>query len=279
VPEGESTARKSERKMTDSKATKGTALITGASRGIGLALATEMAAHGHHLVLVARQRETLDAVAGKLEGKYGVRAIVIPADLSEPDAAQDIHDAVLNEKLEIEFLVNNAGFGLGGPFMETDLDRETEMIQVNVIALTQLTKIFGRGMVRRRSGRIMNVASTAAFQPGPLMAVYYASKAYVLSFSEAIAEELRDTGVTVTALCPGATETDFAQTAQITNSRLFTRLGVADAGRVATYGYKAMMQGERVAIPGLRDRIMIQSERIAPRRLVTRLSRMAQENR
>ncbi|MEP6905286.1 MAG: SDR family NAD(P)-dependent oxidoreductase, partial [Gemmatimonadales bacterium] len=184
-----------------------------------------------------------------------------------------------NEKLTIEFLVNNAGFGLGGSFMETDLDRETEMIQVNVVALTELTKIFGQAMVKRRSGRIMNVASTAAFQPGPLMAVYYASKAYVLSFSEAIAEELRDAGVTVTALCPGATETDFAQTAQITNSRLFTRLGVATSGRVATYGYKAMMLGKRVALPGFRDRIMIQSERVAPRRLVTRLARLAQENR
>lgn len=265
--------------MTHSKATKGTALITGASRGIGLALATEMAARGHDLVLVARQRETLEAVAGKLEGKYDIRATVIASDLSQLDAAQNVHDATLNENLEIEFLVNNAGFGLGGPFMETDLDRETEIIQVNIVALTQLTKIFGQAMVKRRSGRIMNVASTAAFQPGPLMAVYYASKAFVLSFSEAIAEELRDSGVTVTALCPGATDTDFAQTAQITNSRLFARLGVASAVRVATYGYKAMMRGQRVAIPGFRDRIMIQSERVAPRRLVTRLARMAQENR
>ena len=125
----------------------------------------------------------------------------------------------------------------------------------------------------------MNVASTAAFQPGPMMAVYYATKAYVLSFSEAVAEELRETGVTVTALCPGATSTDFAATAQITNSRLFTHLGVANAGDVASYGYKAMMRGERVAIPRIRDRIMVQSERMAPRFLVTKLARLAQENR
>ena len=265
--------------MKQSSGTNGAALITGASRGIGLALAKQMASHGHEVVLVARRRDALEAAAGMIEGKYGVRATVIPADLSVSDTPQNLYDATSNEKLEIEFLVNNAGFGLGGAFMETDLEREMEMIQVNAVALTQLTKLFGRAMVMRRRGRIMNVASTAAFQPGPLMAVYYATKAYVLSFSEAVAEELRDTGVTVTALCPGATATDFAATAQITNSRLFTHLGVANAERVASYGYKAMMRGERVAVPRLRDRIMIQSERIAPRSLVTRLARLAQENR
>ena len=265
--------------MKRSNGTKGTALITGASRGIGLALASEIASHGHDVVLVARRRDALEAAAGMIEGKYDVRATVIPADLSQPATPQSLYDAALNEKLEIEILVNNAGFGLGGAFMETDLERETEMIQVNAVALTQLTKLFGRSMVKRRRGYIMNVASTAAFQPGPLMSVYYATKAYVLSFSEAVAEELRNTGVTVTALCPGATATDFAETAQITNTRLFTHLGVADAEAVAGYGYKAMMRGERIAVPRLRDRIMIQAERIAPRSLVTRLSRLAQENR
>jgi short-subunit dehydrogenase len=265
--------------MKHSNKSGATALITGASSGIGLAIATEIAAHGHDVVLVSRRRDALEAVAGALEGRYGVRTFAVPADLSLSDAAQNLHDAVLELKLDIEFLVNNAGFGLGGEFMETDLDRETEMIQLNVIAVTQLTKLFGRAMVQRRSGRVMNVASTAAFQPGPLMAVYYATKAYVLSFSEAVAEELRNTGVTVTALCPGATATNFAETAQTTNSRLFTRLGVADAGHVARYGYKAMLRGERVALPSFRDKLMIQSERIAPRSLVTRLARLAQENR
>ncbi len=255
------------------------ALVTGASSGIGLALAREIAANGHDVVLTARNRDALEAAAGAIEGKYGVRADVIALDLRNPDAADQLYQTISNQKLEIGILVNNAGFGLGGEFLETDLQREVEMIQVNVIAVTQLTKLFAAGMVRRRSGRVMNVASTAAFQPGPLMAVYYATKAYVLSFSQAVAEELRDTGVTVTALCPGATATAFADTAEISNSRLFTRLGVDDAESVAVYGYKSMMRGERVAIPRLRDKIMVQAERLAPRALVTRLVRQAQENR
>ncbi|MDP9177503.1 MAG: SDR family oxidoreductase [Gemmatimonadota bacterium] len=256
-----------------------TALITGGSSGIGLALAREIAAHGHDVVLAARNRDSLEAAAGAIEGKYGVLAHVIPTDLRRADAADQLYETISNQKLEIGILVNNAGFGLGGEFLETDLQREVEMIQVNVTAVTQLTKIFAAGMVRRRSGRVMNVASTAAFQPGPLMAVYYATKAYVLSFSEAIAEELRNTGVTVTALCPGATATAFADTAEISNTRLFTRIGIADAESVAAYGYKAMMRGERVAIPSLRDKIMVQTERLAPRALVTKIVRRIQENR
>jgi short-subunit dehydrogenase len=256
-----------------------TALITGASGGIGLELAKVIASNGYDVVLVARRMEALEAAAGFIEGKYGVRAIVIPADLRNVDAPDEIRDTVATESIEIGILVNNAGFGLGGEFLETDLKRELEMIQVNVAAVTQLTKLFAAGMVKRRWGRIMNIASTAAFQPGPLMAVYYATKAYVLSFSQAVAEELRNTGVMVTALCPGATATDFAETAQVGNSRLFTRLGVASPDAVARYGYKAMMRGERVAIPNLRDKIMVQSERFAPRSLVTKLARLAQENR
>jgi short-subunit dehydrogenase len=255
------------------------ALVTGASSGIGLALAREIAANGHDVVLTARNGDALEAAAGAIEGKYGVRADAIPLDLRNPDAAEQLYQTISNQKIEIGILVNNAGFGLGGEFLETDLQREVEMIQVNVIAVTQLTKLFAAGMVRRRSGRVMNVASTAAFQPGPLMAVYYATKAYVLSFSQAVAEELRNTGVTVTALCPGATATAFADTAEISNSRLFTRLGVDDAESVAVYGYKAMMRGERVAIPRLRDKIMVQAERFAPRALVTRIVRQVQENR
>ena len=264
---------------THSSESKGTALVTGASSGIGLELAKEIAADGRDVVLVSRRRDALEAVAGMIEGRYRVRAVVIPADLRLPDAVEKLHQEVSDQKLEIGILVNNAGFGLGGEFLETDMQREREMIQVNIVALTELTKLFGGAMVRRRQGRIMNVASTAAFQPGPLMAVYYATKAYVLSFSEAVAEELRNTGVTVTALCPGATETGFAETARTSNTRLFTRLGVAQPDMVARYGYRAMMRGQRVAIPTLRDRIMVQSERLAPRSLVTKLARLAQENR
>ncbi len=258
---------------------KSVALITGASRGIGLALAKECANHGHDVVLVARRQDALEAAAGLIEGKYDVRATVLRADLSNSDASSEIFASILDQQMDIGILINNAGFGLGGEFLETDLAREMEMIQVNATALTQLTKLFAPPMVKRRAGKIMNVASTAAFQPGPLMAVYYATKAYVLSFSEAIAEELRNTGVTITALCPGATATDFAETAQISNTRLFQKLGVADAGDIARYGYKAMMRGDRVAIPGWRDKLMIQSERFAPRRLVTAIARKVQESR
>jgi short-subunit dehydrogenase len=208
-----------------------------------------------------------------------VRAIALRADLSDQSSPGELFNETRSQGLDIEILVNNAGFGLGGEFFETDLDRELEMITVNIAAVTQLTKLFGAPMVRRHSGRIMNVASTAAFQPGPLMSVYYATKAYVLSFSQAIAEELKDTGVTVTALCPGATETDFAETAQISNTNLFKKIGVADAAPVAEYGYKAMMRGDRIAIPSWRDKLMVQAERIAPRRLVTSLVRRVQESR
>jgi short-subunit dehydrogenase len=153
------------------------------------------------------------------------------------------------------------------------------MIQVNIAALTHLTKLFLPPMMKRHSGRLLNVASTAAFQPGPLMAVYYATKAYVLSFSQALAEELRNTGVTVTALCPGATQSDFAEAAQVTNSRLFTTFGVADADDVARYGVDAMLRGKRVAIPGIRNKVIAQANRLAPRALSTKIARLAQETR
>src|SRR4051812_10648521 len=231
-----------------------TALVTGGSGGIGLEIAKALARREFDLVLVARNRDALEAAAGQIEGKHTVRVHVFAADLRRREAPQAISDFLRNENIPIEILVNNAGFGLGGEFVETDLDRELEMIQVNIAALTQLTKLFLPAMIKRRSGRILNVASTAAFQPGPLMSVYYASKAYVLSFSEALAEELRDSGVTVTALCPGPTKTDFAATANVGHSRLFTLFGVADAASVAEFGYQAMMQGKRVAIPGARNK-------------------------
>src|SRR5689334_20586996 len=207
---------------TRNGAQRRTALVTGGSGGIGFELAKVLARNGFDLTLVARKRDTLEAAAGRLEGQYEVNVHVFAADLRRSEAPQSVFDFLLNENIPIEVLVNNAGFGLGGEFSETDLNRELEMIQVNIAALTHLTKLFLPPMIKRKSGRILNVASTAAFQPGPLMAVYYATKAYVLSFSEALAEELRDSGVSVTALCPGPTRTDFASTARVGNSRLFT---------------------------------------------------------
>ncbi|HEX7419159.1 MAG TPA: SDR family NAD(P)-dependent oxidoreductase, partial [Thermoanaerobaculia bacterium] len=170
-----------------------TALVTGASSGIGLDLSRVLAKNGYDLVLVARTASKLQDAANELQ-KSGVSAGVIASDLSRPSAAAEIVAELTLRNIEIEVLVNNAGYGLTGPFVDNDLQREVDMIQVNVVALTQLTKLLLRPMVARKRGRILNVASTAAFQPGPLMAVYYATKAYVLSFSEAIAEELRDSG-------------------------------------------------------------------------------------
>lgn len=256
-----------------------TAVVTGGSGGIGLELAKVLARNGFDIALIARKRDTLEAAAGQLEGQYQVNVHVFAADLRSAEAPEAIFDFVRNENLPIEILVNNAGFGLGGEFAETDLDRELEMIQVNIAALTHLTKLFLPGMIKRKSGRILNLASTAAFQPGPLQAVYYASKAYVLSFSEALAEELRDSGVTVTALCPGPTRTDFASTAGVSNSRLFTIFGVADATDVAEYGFQAMMAGKRVAIPGFRNKLVAQANRFSPRTLTAKVARFAQENR
>src|SRR5438132_4891704 len=256
-----------------------TALITGGSGGIGLALAQCLAQPGFDLAIVARTRDALEAAAGQIEGQYDVKVHVFAADLRRREAPEAIFDFLHNEAIPVEILVNNAGFGLGGEFAETDVTRELEMIQVNIAALTHLTKLFLPAMIKRRSGRILNVASTAAFQPGPLMAVYYATKAYVLSFSEALAEELRHSGVTVTALCPGPTRTDFAAQAHTTNSRLFTAFGVSDADDVAEYGFAAMMHGRRVAIPGIKNKIVAQANRFAPRAVTTKVARLLQESR
>ena len=256
-----------------------TALVTGGSGGIGLELAKVLARNGFDLVLVARRRDTLEAAAGQLEGKFDVRAHVFAADLRRREAPQEIFDFLQNENIPIEVLVNNAGFGLGGEFSETAVERELEMIQVNIVALTHLTKLFLAPMIKRKSGRVLNVASTAAFQPGPLMAVYYATKAYVLSFSEALAEELRNSEITVTALCPGPTDTDFADTAEMGESRLFNAFGIADAADVAKYGYDAMISGKRLAIPGIKNKILAQANRLAPRSLSARIARIAQESR
>src|SRR6266566_1713306 len=256
-----------------------TALVTGGSGGIGIEIAKVLARGGFDLVLVARKRDTLEAAAGQIEGKFDVRVQVFAADLRRTDAPQSIFDFLHNENIAIEVLVNNAGFGLGGEFADTKIQRELEMIQVNIAALTYLTKLFLPPMIKRKSGRLLNVASTAAFQPGPGMAVYYATKAYVLSFSEAVAEELRNTGVTVTALCPGPTQTDFAESAQISGSRLFSTFGIADAADVAKYGFDAMMHGKRLAIPGIRNKIVAQANRFAPRTFTAKIARMLQESR
>ncbi len=244
----------------------GTALITGASAGLGAEYARLFAADKHDLVLVARRRDRLEALARELQSAHGVKARVVTADLAAPDGASRVVDEVRRLGLEIEFLVNNAGFGTSGAFVELDVGRELEMIQVNVAALVTLTRAFLPGMVARRRGRILNVGSTAGFPPGPFMAVYYASKAFVNSFTEALWYELRGTGVTATVSCPGATATEFAAVAGSSRSLLF-RLGAASPATVARQGYCAMKNGKAMLVHGLKNKLTVQSLRISPRAL------------
>jgi short-subunit dehydrogenase len=252
-----------------------TALITGASGGIGEEFARLFAASGHDLVLVARSAGKLEALARALAEEHGIAARVIAADLSDPAAPAKIAREL--DGVAIDVLVNNAGYGLYGEFTETELKEELDMIQLNLVALTHLTKLFLPGMVARKSGRILNVASTAAFQPGPLMTVYYATKAYVLSFSEGIAEELRGSGVTLTALCPGPTKTGFQAGAKMEASKLVRGKDIMGSAEVAKIGYAALMKGKRVVIPGAKNRFLAQSVRFLPRSTVVKAVKKAQE--
>jgi uncharacterized protein len=250
------------------------ALITGGSVGIGAALADVFAQQGHDLILVARNREKLEARAADVQKRFGVRVTCLPDDLTDPAAPSRLHRAVTDQKLEVHYLVNNAGIGLYGKFATTELDAELKMIQLNVTAVVDLTKRFLPSMMQRASGRILNVASTAAFVPGPWMSVYYATKAFLLSFSEAINYELTPSGITVTTLCPGPTESEFKVRAGSQRSRLFEAF-VMDAPRVARVGYDAMMKGKPLAIPGLRNKMIPIAARIIPRPMVAALSHKA----
>jgi uncharacterized protein len=249
------------------------ALVTGASSGIGWALAEQLAAKGANLVLTARRADRLTRLAQEVATRHQVRAEVYAADLARPQGPGEIFRFVEEKRLPIEILINNAGFGAFGEFAEMPEEKIFGQIALNITALTELTRLFLPMMIARRSGRVMNVASTAAFQPGPLMAVYYATKAYVLSFSEAIANEVRGSGVTVTCFCPGATHTGFAQRSGTENSRLFKQFGVMSAEKVARDGYRALMDGRTVAISGAHNWVVAQSTRFAPRKMVTAISR------
>jgi hypothetical protein len=259
--------------------TRPVALVTGASSGIGLELATLLARDGHDLVLVARRSDRLEAIAQGLREEYGANSTVMARDLAEPDSARVVAQEAEARGFEIDVLVNAAGFGVYGPFDETPIEPELAMIQVNVVALTELTKRLLPAMRRRRRGRILNVASTASFLPGPLMAVYYASKAYVLSFTEALANETAGSGVAVTALCPGPTATEFSKRAGVAESSLFRGPLRLDAKAVALAGYRGMMRGRRVVIPGFGNKLVVQALRLAPRRLVAEMARRVQQTR
>jgi short-subunit dehydrogenase len=252
-------------------------LVTGASSGIGADLARVFAREGHDLVLVARSRERLDDLARELGAAHGAKVHVVATDLSVPGAAGEVRERVAREGIDVDVLVNDAGFGMRGPFVELDAARQLEMIQVNLVALTELTRLFVPDMVRRGKGRILNVASTAAFQPGPLMAVYCATKAYVLSFTEALAEELRGSGVTVTCVAPGATETGFGDVAGVSATRLF-RAGAMRSRAVAEAAYAAASKGVALAVPGWKNRLLSASVRLIPIPAAARVARRLLEN-
>jgi short-subunit dehydrogenase len=249
-----------------------TALITGASSGIGFEFTKLFARDGFDLVLVARDQSRLAKIAYEWSRSFDVTVTVIPKDLSQSTAAQEVYREVQNEGIEVDVLVNNAGFNVYGPFAASDSQRELEMAQVNMIVLTQLTKLFLPAMLQRNSGKILNVASTAAFTPGPYSAVYCASKAYVLSFSEALAEELRGTGISVTTLCPGPTRTQFAERADMTETKIFQGR-LASAREVAEAGYNALMQERTTLVVGLTNKLLVFSLRFSPRTLVARVAK------
>jgi short-subunit dehydrogenase len=245
------------------------AIVTGASGGLGLEFAKLLAADKYDLVLIARSADKLDAIAADLRERHGVNVETLALDLSQPGAAAEVFARVP----ECDVLINNAGFATNGRFEEIPEERIREEVLLDVLTLTELTRAYLPSMRAHGTGRVLNVASTAGFLPGPFMAVYYACKAYVLSFSQAVAEELRDTGVTVTCLCPGATATGFADRAHTNNTRLFKRLPVANAASVARAGYRGMLQGRDLVIPGFFNNLVALGPRLSPRRLLIWISR------
>ena len=258
-----------------------TALITGASFGIGMEFARIFAREGYNLVLVARSGDKLRLLASEVEKSHGARSLILATDLTEPGAAAYVLEQTTRADIQVDVLVNNAGFGQYGLFVENDLEECLRQIQLNVTTLTHLTRLYLPAMMERAKGdgksrRILNVASTAAFQPGPLMAVCFATKAYVLHFSEALANELSGTGVTVTCLCPGATATEFHKRANASEMKLL-KFGSMDARTVAEDGYRALMAGKPVVISGFKNWMLAQSVRFSPRRLVTAIARKTQD--
>ena len=241
-----------------------TALITGASSGIGLALAREFARHGHPLVIVAPVQAELEDIAVQLRNQFGVAVRAIAIDLNDERAAEQLFNTLMDEGIGVEILVNNAGLGQRGNFWETPLERDVQIIRVNVEAPIRLTKRFLPSMVARRHGRILNTASVAGFEPGPLLAVYHASKAFLLSWSEALTTELKDadTRVSVTTLCPGPVDTDFFPKADMVDTKVFQQGSVMGPQEVAEAGYAALMKEERLIVPGMANKALVFGRRI-----------------
>ena len=251
---------------------KHTVLITGASGGIGYELAVLFAKNGHDLILIARNASALLTLADELRDRYQVQVAAFARDLTHLDEVRSVYHAIKEEGVFIDFLINNAGLGDQGEFASSDWNKQHYMMELNMISLAYLTHLLVQDMKREKRGRIMNVASTAAFQPGPFMAVYYATKAFVLSFSEALYAELKPYQISVTTLCPGATETNFANAANAGESLLFKNRKLPTAASVAEYGFMAMMQGRRLAIPGMVNKLMVFGVRFTPRWLILKIA-------
>jgi hypothetical protein len=257
---------------------RATALVTGASAGIGRELARLFAADRFDLVLVARRKDRLEELAHELRMKNGAEVRVLPKDLADPGAPKEICDQLAGDGVKVDVVVNNAGFGLGGKVADLPLEGQIRMVQVNVVALTYLTRALLPAMIRRRFGGVLNVGSTAAFQPGPNMAVYFATKAFVLSFTEALTEELRGTGVQATCLAPGPTLTEFGSVSGTQNTWLFRR-GAMDAVTVARIGYQGFRQGRTLVVPGLHNKLIPLAVRLGPRSLVRKISGLLTSDR
>lgn len=256
---------------------KNVALITGASSGLGKEFATIHASQGADVIIVARRKEKLNSLKKEIENTYGTKVMVIAKDLTLPSAPQEIYDELKAGRIQVDYLINNAGFGGHGKFHERAWEKDLSMINLNVIALTALTRLFLPDFVKRNSGRILNVSSTASFMPGPLQAVYFATKAYVTFFSNAIAEELYDTNITVTNLMPGATETEFAQTSGMDKTDLFQN--TVSAHSVAQDGYDGMLKGKLDVVSGLTfsQKIMMKSIPFTPKKMLLKQIRKMQE--
>jgi len=249
------------------------ALVTGASSGIGYELAKLFAQDGKNIVVVARSQDRLEKLKTEIENKSGTKVIVEVKDLSNPNAPQEIYSELEKKNINVDVLVNSAGFPMYGKFAETDLKEELDMIQVNITSLTHFTKLFMKKMVDNKSGSILNVASTAGFSPFPLFSIYAASKAYVLSFTEAIANELQGTGVSVTCLCPGVTDTRFYERGNAGKAKLSKTMKKMDAAKVASIGYTALKKGRTMVVAGHVNSFLMFSLRLTPRKIATRYTR------
>jgi short-subunit dehydrogenase len=252
-----------------------TVLITGASSGIGLELAKIFAREGYNLVLVARSQDKLQELAEELVSTNR-NITIISKDLTIDGACQAVYDEVISQNIQIDILVNNAGFGDFGLFHKGNIAIYTQMIQLNIQSLTQLTYLFGKDMIVRKSGKILNLASIASFFPGPLMSVYYATKHYVLAFSEGIANEWQPYGVTVTALCPGPTQSGFQKVSQMSKSAIVKNKQLPTAKEVAEFGYKALMNNNTVAVHRWMNRVLIILVKFLPRKYIPQIIRQAQ---